>query len=118
MSPRLELASLTHNADTSGAKSTMNNGLSDWNQETGTVQPNTLRSTKSFVYRVNELPACSKPAQKKTTKQVMIMITHVRCFSLRVNGALDFSLDSFVVETAGRLPASPKYLLANKLNSN
>lgn len=68
-----------------GASKIINNGLTDWNQDVGTSHPNTERSTNLFVYNVNELPACSKPAQKKTTKHVKMTITAVRCF-LFVNG--------------------------------
>ncbi|CEY40039.1 Uncharacterised protein [Streptococcus pneumoniae] len=69
-----------------GASKIINNGLTDWNQDVGTSHPNTERSTNLFVYNVNELPACSKPAQKKTTKHVKMTITAVRCFSFFVNG--------------------------------
>lgn len=81
MSPFFLVASFAHNAEIAGASKIINNGLTDWNQDVGTSHPNTERSTNLFVYNVNELPACSNPAQKKTTKHVKMTITVVRCFS-------------------------------------
>lgn len=81
MSPFFLVASFAHNAEMAGASKIINNGLTDWNQDVGTSHPNTERSTNLFVYNVNELPACSKPAQKKTTKHVKMTITAVCCFS-------------------------------------
>ena len=69
-----------------GASKIINNGLTDWNQDVGTSHPNNERSTNLSVYNVKELPACSNPAQKKTTKQVKMTITAVRCFSFFVKG--------------------------------
>ena len=72
--------------ETAGASKIINNGLTDWNQDVGTSHPKTERSTNLFVYSVKELPACSNPAQKKTTKQVKMTIAVVRFFSFFVKG--------------------------------
>src|SRR5699024_11203762 len=117
-SPVLDLESLSHKIEIIGAKLTMNNGFSDWNQETGTRYPNTSRSTKFLVYNVNELPACSNPAQKKTTKHARIIIANVLFFSFFVSGCFwfFFSGTSFTFNWVGCNPTLPKYLLLKLLN--
>src|SRR5699024_239145 len=117
-SPILDLESLSHKIEIIGAKLTMNNGFSDWNQETGTRYPNTSRSTKFLVYNVNELPACSNPAQKKTTKHARIIIANVLFFSffVRVCFWSAFLLASLSSARAGFKPMLPKYLLLKLLN--
>src|SRR5699024_2563490 len=117
-SPFFVLESFIHSADIIGARIIMNNGFSDWNQETGTRYPNTSRSTKFLVYNVNELPACSNPAQKKTTKHARIIIANVLFFSffVRVCFWSAFLLASLSSARAGFKPMLPKYLLLKLLN--
>src|SRR5690625_3257097 len=102
-----------------GARVMMNNGFNDWNHDAGTVKPKISLFTNDSVYNVNELPACSKPAQKNTTKQAIIKTALVRCFSLFVSGfaCLDVPWGMFCSSNwDGFFPTWAKYLLLKLLN--
>src|SRR5690625_3353455 len=97
-----------------GARVMMNNGFNDWNHDAGTVKPKISLFTNDSVYNVKELPACSKPAQKNTTKQAIIKTAFVRCISPLVSGFVCFTLSSLI--GAGFFPILTKYLLLKLLN--
>ena len=65
----------------------MNTGFTDWNQEVGISQPETIRSTLLLVYRFIRPPACSKAAQKKMEKSTKTPITSIRSTSMRLTGS-------------------------------
>jgi hypothetical protein len=77
---------LVQNHANNGAKATINNGFTAWKDDVGISKPNTVLSINLSVYKLNEEPACSKPAQKNITKAVKIKITVTRCFSSFVKG--------------------------------
>ena len=116
--PNLETQSIPK----SGANVTMNNGFTDWNQGVGISNPKTVRSIYLSVYKLNEEPACSKPAQKKIAKTNMTKITMILSFSSLVKGFLLLTANSsavipFTTEPPGFEPISPRYLFPSVLNS-
>src|SRR5688572_215576 len=100
------VAKLIQSEETTGAKATMNNGLTDWNHEVGISQPKTTRSIKRSVYKLREEPACSKPAQKKITKTVSTRITAIRSVSSLESTFFGAAFCSAVCAT--NLPMLPK----------
>ena len=84
----LELSQAYHSMEKSGAKVQMMKGLMDWKYEAGMVKLPTTRSVFCSAKSVMEPPACSKPIQKKITKQERMTITAMRCHSSTVNPSI------------------------------
>ena len=82
----LRVAKKVQSVEKTGASNTIKKEFTDWNQAVGISNPNTLRLMYYSVYKVRELPACSKPAQKNTQNRTMMIITQVRSFSSLVRG--------------------------------
>ena len=85
----------------------MNSGFSDWNQPVGTRKEPTSRRAYFSANRFMRPPACSKVAQKITTKVKITKITRRRSRSTCVSGF--FSPPAILSErfAAGSRPTLP-----------
>ena len=79
------LCNHNHNALNGSAKMITNKPLKFCTILGGIFQPSIRVSVWLSAIKVNELPACSKAAQKKITKKATMYSTSIRCVSIFVN---------------------------------